>query len=71
MDFSTVESFKIKHTQHYVLSATILTAQHMQLGNTLQIISWGKLKMTFNITYLFYSLNGTLLQENMPTANVS
>lgn len=46
-----MESFKIKYTPHYVLSATILTAQHVQLGNTLQIISWGKLKKTFSITY--------------------
>lgn len=46
-DFSTVQSFKIKHTQHYVLSATTLTAQHTWLGNTLQIISRGKLMMTF------------------------
>lgn len=68
--FSMVESFKIKYTQHYVFSATIFTAQHMQQGNILQIISWGKLKVTFNITYLFCSPNITLLKENMSTTNI-
>ena len=58
------ESFKIKHTQRYVLSATIPTAQHMQLGNALQIISWGKPQMTFSITLILFSKCHTTAEKH-------